>query len=143
MLKILLAVDGSESAARATRKLIDTLSWYKEAPQIDLVTVHLPVPSVSGMSNVVSKDMLDRYYGEECENALAPSKKLLDAAGVKYTPHKLVGQIAESIVEQATKAGSSMIYMGTRGHSGVASLLVGSVAMKVLHLATVPVVLVR
>ena len=32
MLKILLPVDGSPSAVRATQKLIDTLGWYKEAP---------------------------------------------------------------------------------------------------------------
>ena len=29
MLKILLPVDGSESAVRATRTLIDTIAWYR------------------------------------------------------------------------------------------------------------------
>ena len=33
MLKVLLPVDGSANATRATEKLIETLSWYKEQPR--------------------------------------------------------------------------------------------------------------
>jgi nucleotide-binding universal stress UspA family protein len=36
-----------------------------------------------------------------------------------------------------------MLFMGTRGMSAMSNLTVGSVATKVLHLATVPVVLVH
>jgi nucleotide-binding universal stress UspA family protein len=36
-----------------------------------------------------------------------------------------------------------MIIMGARGMSAMASLVVGSVAIKVLHLSSMPVVLVR
>ena len=46
MLKIVLPVDGPPSAVRATQTLIDTLGWYKEAPSLDVVAVHLPVASV-------------------------------------------------------------------------------------------------
>ena len=45
-MKILLAVDGSEIAIRATRKLVETSAWYKQAPQVLLVTVQPPVPYV-------------------------------------------------------------------------------------------------
>ena len=41
MLKILLPVDGSPSAVRATETLIETIGWYREAPSIELVSVHL------------------------------------------------------------------------------------------------------
>jgi nucleotide-binding universal stress UspA family protein len=36
-----------------------------------------------------------------------------------------------------------MIYMGTRGMGAVSGLVMGSTATKVLHLASVPVVLVH
>jgi hypothetical protein len=84
MLKVLLPVDGSESATRATQKLIETLGWYKEQPKVDLLAVHLPVPQFPNMSLVISNGMLNRYYTEECEAMLAPSKKALTAAGVNY-----------------------------------------------------------
>ena len=143
MLKVLLPVDGSESATRATQKLIETIGWYKEPPEIDLLAVHLPVPRLPNMDIVVSEEMLERYYREECEEMLAPSKKVLDAAGIKYTAHTLVGPIAESIVEQAKQSGSNMIYMGTRGMTAVSNMVLGSVTTRVLHLANIPVVLIH
>lgn len=144
MLRILLAVDGSESAVRATRKLVESAAAHKEPPQVELVTVHLPVPHVGGFSGVViSNEMIEQHYREEGEKALAPSKEILDAAGIRYTTHILVGDIAKAIAEHADKTRCDMIYMGTRGMSAVSHMLVGSIATKVLHLAHVPVVLVH
>jgi nucleotide-binding universal stress UspA family protein len=144
MLKILLATDGSESALRATRKLVETAAWYKEPPQVELVTVHLPVPEIGGFADVVlTRQMIERYYQEEGEQALQASRQLLAAAGIKCTPHVLVGPIAQTIVERAQQSGCQMIYMGTRGMSALPNWILGSNATKVLHLAHVPVVLVR
>jgi nucleotide-binding universal stress UspA family protein len=141
--KILLAVDGSEHGLAVTRKLVESLAWYKERPKIELITVHLPVPHIGGMGTVVSHEMLDRYYREEGEKHLAGAKHILDGVAAAYTAHVFVGQTADTIVEQAKHFGCDMIYMGTHGHGAAASALVGSVAIKVLHLAHVPVVLVH
>ena len=143
MLKVLLPVDGSKSATRATKKLIKTLGWYKEQPTVELLTVHLPIPRFPNMRVVVSNEMLERYYAEECREMLAPSRKVLDAAGVKYTVHTLVGSIAESIIEHAKQSGSDMIYMGTRGMTALSNMVLGSVTTRVLHLAHIPVVLIH
>lgn len=143
-MKILLAVDGSENAVRATRKLVETLAWYKQTPEVELVTVHPPVPHVGPFARVViSQDMVERYYREEGEKAFAPSQQVLDTAGIRYSPHVLVGEIAQTIVDHAQKSGCDMIYMGTRGMSAISSALLGSITIKVLHLARVPVVLVQ
>jgi len=143
MLKILLPVDGSPSAVRATQMLIDTLAWYKEAPSVDVVAVHLPVPRVPNMGSFVSKEMIQKYYDDECATMLAPSRKLLEDAGVTCRFHSLTGPVAETIVEQATNAGSNMIYMGTRGMSALANMALGSVTTRVLHLCHIPVVLIH
>lgn len=142
-MKILLAVDGSEHSVRATRKLIETLGWYKEAPRIEVLTVHLPVPHIGGMSAVVTHEMIERYYREEGETRLAAVKKELDATGAKYGTHVFVGPIAETIVDQSKKLGCDMIFMGTRGMGAVPNVLVGSIATKVLHLSEIPVTLIR
>jgi nucleotide-binding universal stress UspA family protein len=144
VLKILLAVDGSETATRAAQKLVDSAGWFKEPLEVELVTVHLPLPHVGGFAGaVVSHDMVEKYYSEEGGKALAPARKLLDAAGVRYVPHILIGEIAQSIVGHAEKTGCKMIYMGTRGMTAMGNLVVGSVATKVLHLCSLPVVLVH
>ncbi len=143
MLKVLLPVDGSKSATRAAKALVKTLSWYKTRPQVDLLAVHLPVPRLPNMGVVVSKQMIERYYAEESAAMLAPSRKILDAAGVKYTVHTAVGSIAESIVDQAKQSDCNMIYMGTRGMTALSNMVLGSVATRVLHLAHIPVVLIH
>lgn len=144
IVKILLAVDGSESSVRATRKLVELLSSYKEVPQIDLVNVRQPLPYLGRFSGVViTRDMVQRYYEEEGEQALAPSAKVLDEAGVRYATHVLVGDVPQTIVHHAYQSECTMIYMGTRGMTAISNLVLGSVATKVLHLAEIPVVLVR
>ena len=74
---------------------------------------------------------------------LAASKKLLDAAGVKYAVHKPVGAIAESIIKQAKRSGSNMIYMGTRGMTALSNMVLGSITTRVLHLTHIPIVLIH
>ena len=144
MLKILLAVDGSESATRATQKVIEAAGWFKEPLEVELVTVHLPLPQVGGFAGaVVSHDMVEKYYSEEGGKALAPARELLDGAGIRHVPHILVGEIAQSVVGHAQQTDCKLLFVGTRGMSAMSNLMVGSVATKVLHLSTVPVVLVH
>lgn len=138
-MKILVAVDGSKASLRAVQLLIDHCDWYREPPQVELVTVHLPVPKVARFD----KKQLDRYYAEEGEAMLAPAKKKLDAAGIRYAPHVLVGPVAEAIVKHAKDKRCDLIYIGTRGMSEIGKALVGSTATKVLHIADTPVLLVK
>ena len=143
MLNILHPVDGSDNVVRATRKLIDTLGWYKEAPAIELLAVLLPVHRFPNMGIVVSDEMIERYYADEAQEMLAPSQIVLEAAGVAYTSRQKVGAIAESIVAQAELSRSDMICLGSRGRTGLANMVLGSVSSRVLHLAHIPVVLIR
>ena len=138
-MRILVAVDGSKPSLKAVQLLIDHCDWYREKPQVELVTVHLPVPHVARLP----KAQLERYYVEEGEKMLAPAKKKLDSAGVKYQPHVLVGPVAEAIVKHAKDKRCDLIYIGTRGMSELGKALVGSTATKVMHIADTPVLLVK
>ena len=80
MLKVLLSVDGSPSAVRATQRLIESLDWYKEPPSIDVAVVHLPVPRVPNMGAVVSKEMIQAYYDDECKAMLARPPSRVNSA---------------------------------------------------------------
>ena len=142
-MKILLAVDGSKQCLKAVDSLIEHADWYRSKPEVELVTVHLPVPKVGGIGGGVSKAQVQRYYQEEGDEWLAPAKKKLDAAKVPYTARILVGPVAETLVKHAKSAGCDLIYIGTRGMTATANALLGSTATKVLHLSTVPVLLVK
>lgn len=142
-MKILLAVDGSKYSLRAAKFLVEHADWYRNAPKVDLVHVHLRVPSFRGMSKVISKSDIERYYREEGEAALVEAKKILDAAAIEYAAHILVGPIAETVTKYAETMHCDFILIGTHGRSSVGAMLLGSVALKLLHIATVPVLVVR
>jgi nucleotide-binding universal stress UspA family protein len=142
-MRILIAVDGSKNALHAVDLLVEHAGWYKEKPEVELVTVHLPVPKLPRMGMAVGKSQIDRYYQEEGEAKLAAAKKRLERAGIACQPRILVGQVAESIVKHAKDRRCELIYIGTRGMSEIGKALVGSTASKVIHISDVPVLLVK
>jgi nucleotide-binding universal stress UspA family protein len=142
-MRILLAVDGSRGSLDAVQCLIDHADWYREAPEVHLVTVHLPVPKLPRMGLAVGKAQIQRYYEEEGAAQLAAARKRLDAAGIAYRAQVLVGPVAETLVRYAKDKRCDLIFIGTCGMTAVGKALVGSTATKVLHLADTPVLLVK
>ena len=138
-MKIVVAVDGSKPSLKAVQLLIDHCDWFRSPPEVELVTVHLPVPAVGR----VPKGQLERYYAEEGQAKLEAAKRKLDAAGIPSKPHVLVGSVAEALVKHAKDKRCDLIYIGTRGMGELKSALIGSTATKVLHLSTTPVLLVK
>jgi len=142
-MKILIAVDGSAHSLDAVRYVIEHAAWYRDKPECELVVVHAPLPHLPRMGMVVSNEQVQHYYQEEGTKALAGAKRLLDVSGLAYREHILVGPVAESIVQQANTLACDMIVLATRGMGAAANMLLGSVATRVLHLAAVPVMLVK
>jgi hypothetical protein len=64
-------------------------------------------------------------------------------SGIPYTASIEIGEIAQTITDYAKQQHYDMIVMGTRGMGTIGSLLMGSEATKVVHLASVPVTLVK
>jgi nucleotide-binding universal stress UspA family protein len=141
--RILIAVDGSSHSIKVSKAVIRQVSDYKEPPELHLVYVHLPVPTLGGLLKSVGREALQRYYREEGEDALRGSKKLFDRAKLSCIMHVMVGPIAETLAGEAKKLKCDLIVMGTRGMGAVSGMLLGSVAAKTVHLARCPVVLIR
>jgi nucleotide-binding universal stress UspA family protein len=142
-MRILLAVDGSKNSLDAVDCLIEHAGWYREKPEVELVTVHLPLPKLPRMNAVIGKNQIQRYYREEGEARLAAAKKKLDAAGITFRPQVLVGAVAETIVKHAQDNRCDLILIGSRGMTALGKALIGSTAAKVLHISSVPVLLLK
>lgn len=140
---ILIAVDGSSHSVKVTRAAIRQAAAYKQPPELHLIFVHLPVPTLGGLIKPVGHEALQRYYREEGEDALRGAIKLLDRAKLACTVHIMVGPIAQSIAREAKKLKCDLIVMGTHGMGAVSGMLLGSVAARTVHLAHCPVVLIR
>jgi nucleotide-binding universal stress UspA family protein len=143
MFNVLVPVDGSESSSRAVDHVLKRVGLCKDTVEIHLLNVQRPVPGGSFVSSHVGHEALRQHHQEEGMKALAEAMRKLDAAGAPYVHHIAVGEPAEVIAQFAGEKQCDEIVMGTRGGGGPASLLLGSVATKVIHLAQVPILLVK
>ena len=141
MLKILLPVDGSDTSNKAVADFIRLLDWYKEMPEIHLLNVQLPLHG--DVSMFIGKQNIAQYHQEEGLKGLQTARDLLVQADVACQFHIVVGDPAEMIVRCAAEKQYDQIAIGPRGLGAVKSLLLGSVASKVMQLSTVPVLLVK
>jgi nucleotide-binding universal stress UspA family protein len=141
--RFLIAVDGSSHSAKVARAAIKQAAGCKQAPELHLIYVHLPVPTFGGVIKQIGHEALQRYYREEGEDALRRAKALIDRAKLRCTTHIVVGPIAPSLVREAKKLKCDLIVMGTHGMGAMSGMLLGSVATRTVHLAPCPVMLIR
>ncbi len=141
LVKILVAVDGSECGSRAAEYVL-RLRAAGCAQDIHLLNVQMSIDS--GHARMfVGHDEIERYYREEGQAALRGVRDMLEQAGVPCTVHVTVGHVAETIVRFANEGEFGLIVVGSHGLGGVKRLLLGSVATEVLHQSAIPVTVVK
>ncbi len=141
-MKILIPLDGSSNANRALDYVVGHVGLYKELPQLLLLNVQWNI-ATANVKLFISQKTIDDYYREQGLAALQQGRDALEAAKLPYQYHISVGTPAEAIVQYANEQQVDQIVMGKQGQGGLQSLLLGSVVNKVLHLANMPVLLVK
>lgn len=142
MTTFLIPVDGSSYSEHAVQYVIGRVRQGTTVCSLHLLNVQMPLVSVN-VKLFVSPESLETYYREEGERALASALAALRSAGLAATPHIGVGEPAQIVIDYARELRADEIVMGTHGRGMLAGTVLGSVAQKVIHRATVPVVLVR
>ncbi|CAM5209710.1 Nucleotide-binding universal stress UspA family protein OS=Castellaniella defragrans OX=75697 GN=HNR28_003577 PE=3 SV=1 [Castellaniella defragrans] len=141
MKNVLIPVDGSDNSLRAVEYMIDYIR--KNGPcTIHLLNVQIPIVSGTVLS-FIDRPTIQRYYQDEASIALSRAKEILDKSGIVYQSALRLGSIADSIMAYTTEHHCDHIVMGARGLGAAKSLLLGSVTTKVLHLASIPVIVVN
>jgi nucleotide-binding universal stress UspA family protein len=145
---VMFADDGSKSARNAEGVLT---AWplFRDR-EISVVTVaEVAVPVAAGFTPGLYDQVLESYTEsvdearkEVRKESSTAAQRLVDA-GYKAEPVALEGDAAAAIVRFAAERGTGTIVMGTRGHTGLARLFLGSVARNVLLHAPCSVLIVR
>ncbi len=141
--RILLPVDASDNAARAVEHVIAMRRHHPAPESMDIHLINVQREVSGDVSRFVARDALQDYHRERSEKALERARKLLDAAGVKYSVHMLVGKPWDVISDYAGVNRCDQIVMGTRGLGTYTGGLLGSVAQGVAQRSPVPVLLVK
>ncbi len=143
MKRVLIPVDGSEYSVRAVQAMLAERQRYADPDELDLHLVHVEPILTRDISRFLSHEQLVEYRHDESTKALAPTRALLDAAGVRYTTHEAAGHAADAVIQLAETLQCDQITMGAHGRGALADLLMGSTTLKVVHLSKVPVLLVK
>ncbi len=142
MRNILLAVDGSDCALRAVQGAMRLGTELKHPVRFHVVCA-LPAPGTWDLLPNGSEEDLEAQFRLQGEHAIAPATDLLKQALAAYDVHLVKGDPAQEIARLGAELDCDAIVMGTHGRGRIAGLVMGSVATKVVHLSTLPVVLVK
>ena len=141
MKNALVPIDGSPAALRALAFALREMPSPLDA-RVHVLNVQArllqPWPG-----KLVSPDMISAELRSDGEKLLVQAEIMALAAGVACVAQVRVGSAAAEITAYAVEHDCDVIVMGTRGMGVVGSLVMGSVAQKVVHLSPVPVTLVK
>ncbi|HEX6137189.1 MAG TPA: universal stress protein [Casimicrobiaceae bacterium] len=139
MITLLVAVDGSESSARAVHAVINL---YRRVVPVDIRLLHVRVVDAVPAAALSGPKADPEQAFEAGMRALRSAQSLLEQAGFGCTSEVRNGYVPAVIVENAKQLHCDAIVMGTRGMGSTADLI-GSIARQVISLSELPVMLVK
>lgn len=142
--KILVPLDGSELAECVFPYVEDIARKRDSRVEAVFVVEHYEMPFHGGVAfNEENLRAIERSAIKSAEQYMSTVKQRLLSKGIEVNTVVLEGKIADSLVDYASNNGFDLIVMATHGRSGLARWVVGSVADKILHCSTVPMLLIR
>jgi nucleotide-binding universal stress UspA family protein len=133
--------------SRASGAAFSTAVELAKTNNAELLVVHVLAPALPMLgdgyvSPKVYEDLVAsaRGYGKKNLGALVAKAK---KAGVRATSVLLEGVAHAQIARTARRLRADLVVVGTHGRTGLAKLLLGSVAGRVVAIASCPVMTVR
>jgi nucleotide-binding universal stress UspA family protein len=144
---LLICYDGSEDAKLAIESAVGLLA----AKPALVVTVWQPTAALGSFAwlgataNMVNFVELDRAGAEDACRVANEGVRIAEEAGLEAEPVaiKATGPVWKTIIETADRHDSAAIVMGSRGLTGVRSMLLGSVSSAVVHHADRPTLVIH
>jgi len=137
MASVLIPVDASTSAETLVRTM--AARRREGMPEaIHLLNVQAPLTGYS--TQFVSRRSVSDFQRERGEAALAATRKRFDAAGISYTAHLCVGDVASTIGEAARVLRAREILMALDQEGWLDGLMTWLWVNRIRRYASVPVV---
>jgi nucleotide-binding universal stress UspA family protein len=138
--RILVATDFAESAERALTCGVQLAR--RHGAELILLHVYMDLPAYPE----ITAGQVEAIYEEQrrwIEDALERRARAARAEGLLARAVLKTGPAASTIAETAADEDADLIVVGTHGRSGLDRLIVGSVAERVVRLASCPVLVVK
>jgi nucleotide-binding universal stress UspA family protein len=142
-MKVLLALDDSESSKAAVQKVIEQLPPENTEVRLLHVVKPLLLLPYSLVGRIEEIDAAERDAVEQGEKIVGHAEQILAKAGFKVNSVVKKGEPRAVIVDYAAHWKADIIFLGSHGRKGLDRLLIGSVSEAVLHHAHCSVEIVR
>jgi nucleotide-binding universal stress UspA family protein len=142
--RILIATDGSELANKAVKQGLELAKSLDATVTVVTVTDPWPAAEVSGVISANPVKEYESIVAQEASKKLAVVAEGASKLGVACnTVHVADRYPAEGIVELAKARDCDLIVMASHGRRGIAKLVLGSQATRVLAESTTPVLICK
>jgi nucleotide-binding universal stress UspA family protein len=139
---ILCPVDFSQSSELAASRAAAVAETCNAA--LEFLYVSPLLTDIGGHQEVEIQKLQDMEQHILSSSAASMEKFIkANAAGTNATGKVLPGNPAEVILQRAKETGADLIVIGTRGRKGFDNILFGSVAERIVRLATISVLVAR
>lgn len=140
---ILVPLDGSELAETALAEAVK-LAKLSNADKLVLFTV-ITIPSILLSDTAEGLDIMRFKQGQfqKAQKYLAEVSSRITPEGINVVPEIMEGVASDLIVDYSMNHEIDVIVIATHGYTGLKKLMLGSVALSVLHDSPVPVLLIR
>lgn len=137
--KVLVATDGSDNARKALSYAVKLRRHHPEA-EVVLISVYNTPPVAP---EYTPHWKLSEAFQKRAQNVLNEAAEIFARENLPVKTVALEGDPGQVICDYAGREGFDHIIIGAVGLSGLAALLFGSVARKVIQLAPCPVTIIR
>ncbi len=138
--RILVPTDGGALSEHATSEALKLAAATGAA--VVFLTVNLPSRLLATSTEKIESTR--REYDRRADAALEKASARANQAGVASSVVRAWNeQPCEEIIKVAREADCGLIAMGSRGRSGLSSVVLGSVTQKVLARSDIPVLVLR
>ena len=141
MLRILVAVDGSELALDAVRHALMLLR--RGGLRATLVLGHVQEEATLLELATQGADAVAQASVEAARDLMASAVALVEAAGAPYETEIGLGSVAATLSDMAERCGCDALIIGARGLGGLRGALLGSVSQALVHQSSMPVTVVK
>lgn len=146
--RVVFATDGSEPSA-AAEKILGEWSIFAGLPVRVVSVANVVEPWHTGIAPTMYRQVVDAYT-KDLEESRAQHRKIAEevagrmaATGRTAEPKLLTGDAATAIIAAADEFEADLVVIGSRGQTGLARMVLGSVARNVLHASRVSVLVVH
>ncbi len=141
---IVVGTDGSETAMEAVLKAANLARTCGGGAVLHLVTAYKPLEAMFVAPDVVPTGLAGLIDPRgEARTVVEDAAAKVRAEGVGVETYVWPGDPASAIIDVATTVRADLIVVGSRGMSGAARFLLGSVPNKVSHHSPCDVLIIR